>query len=63
MTPTATSAHHISMATETVHFTVRGMTCSNCVRSVERKLSFTPGVIGAAFSGENELEKVNPHGF
>ena len=35
------------MATETLHLTVRGMTCANCVRSVERKLSFTPGVLGA----------------
>lgn len=32
------------MALETLHLTVRGMTCGNCARSVERKLSNTPGV-------------------
>jgi copper chaperone len=35
---------HISMATETVHLSVLGMTCDNCVRSVERTLSAVPGV-------------------
>ena len=39
--------HHISMAVETLHLTVRGMTCGNCARSVERKLSATPGVTKA----------------
>jgi copper chaperone CopZ len=29
---------------ESVKLTVRGMTCGNCARSVERKLSATPGV-------------------
>lgn len=47
VTLSPSSEHHISMATETLHLTVRGMTCANCVRSVERKLSFTPGVLGA----------------
>jgi copper chaperone CopZ len=36
--------HHISMATETLKMTVHGMTCGNCARSVERKLTATPGV-------------------
>ena len=35
------------MATGTLHLTVRGMTCNNCARSVERKLSGTPGVTKA----------------
>ena len=32
------------MAIEILNMTVRGMTCKNCARSVERKLSDTPGV-------------------
>jgi copper chaperone CopZ len=32
------------MAVDTLHLSVRGMTCGNCARSVERKLSGTPGV-------------------
>ena len=32
------------MAIETLKLAVRGMTCGNCARSVERKLSATPGV-------------------
>jgi copper chaperone CopZ len=32
------------MAAESLNLTVRGMTCANCARSVERKLSGTPGV-------------------
>ena len=36
------------MANETLNLTVRGMTCANCARSVERKLSSTPGVSRAA---------------
>jgi Cu+-exporting ATPase len=32
------------MAIETLNFAVHGMTCGNCARSVERKLSATPGV-------------------
>ena len=36
--------HHISMATETLKMTVHGMTCGSCARSVERKLTATPGV-------------------
>ena len=33
---------------ETVRMTVQGMTCGNCARSVERKLSATPGVSKAS---------------
>jgi len=36
------------MATETLHLTVRGMTCGNCARSVERTLAGTPGVTKAS---------------
>ena len=36
------------MASETVDLPVQGMTCANCVRSVERTLTKTPGVIKAA---------------
>ena len=36
--------HHIGMPVEIISLTVRGMTCGNCARGVERKLSSTPGV-------------------
>jgi copper chaperone CopZ len=32
------------MAAEILNLSVRGMTCANCVRAIERKLSATPGV-------------------
>ena len=32
------------MATETLNLPIQGMTCGNCARSVEHKLSATPGV-------------------
>ena len=32
------------MALEILNLSVRGMTCGNCVRTVERKLESTPGV-------------------
>jgi len=32
------------MATETLNLPVRGMTCGGCARTVEKKLSATPGV-------------------
>jgi copper chaperone CopZ len=35
------------MAIETLHLTVHGMTCGNCARSVERKLTGTAGVTKA----------------
>jgi len=40
------------MAIETLNLTVRGMTCAHCVRSVERKLAFTPGVTKATVNLE-----------
>lgn len=40
--------HHIGMPVETIKMPIRGMTCANCARSVERKLSGTPGVTKAA---------------
>lgn len=59
--------HHIGMATETVCLTVRGMTCGNCARSVERKLSGTRGVSkavvdlqGSAATVEYDAEQVKP---
>jgi len=55
------------MAIETLHLTVRGMTCGNCARSVERKLSATPGVThvvvdldGAAATVEYDVGLVKP---
>jgi Cu+-exporting ATPase len=41
------------MAIQTLNLTVRGMTCGNCARSVERKLASTPGVTKAVV----DLEK------
>jgi len=46
------------MATETLDLTVKGMTCGNCARSVERKLAFTPGVIGATVDLEGSRATV-----
>lgn len=47
--------------------TIRGMTCGNCARGVERKLSATPGVTkaavdlhGASATVEYDAEKVKP---
>ena len=36
------------MAIQTLSLPVHGMTCGNCARSVERKLTGTPGVSKAA---------------
>ena len=36
------------MATKTLHLAVHGMTCGNCVRTVERTLGSTPGVTKAS---------------
>jgi copper chaperone CopZ len=36
------------MAIQTLDLPVRGMTCANCARSVERRLAGTPGVTKAA---------------
>jgi copper chaperone CopZ len=35
------------MASETLNMIIRGMTCGNCARTVERKLSSVPGVTKA----------------
>ena len=35
---------HIGMATETLSLSIRGMSCGNCARGVERTLSATQGV-------------------
>jgi len=40
------------MATETLNLAVRGMTCANCARSIERKLLGVPGVIKTSVSLE-----------
>jgi len=40
------------MAVETLSLSVRGMTCANCARSVERKLGGVPGVTKASVSLE-----------
>jgi copper chaperone CopZ len=47
------------MAAETLHITVRGMTCANCARSVERKLSGTPGVTKAVVELQGERAVVD----
>ena len=36
------------MPVQTLNMTIRGMTCGNCARGVERTLSATPGVTKAA---------------
>jgi copper chaperone CopZ len=45
------------MAAESLNLTVRGMTCANCARSVERKLAGTPGVtkVVVELQGERAL--------
>jgi copper chaperone CopZ len=67
MSPGAGMPHHKDMAIETLHLTVRGMTCGNCARSVERKLAATPGVTkvevdlnGSAASVEYDVGLVKP---
>ena len=46
------------MATETLHLTVRGMTCDNCARTIQRKLSLTPGVVKAAVNWQDSQATV-----
>jgi copper chaperone len=36
-----------TQATQTIHFTVKGMTCGGCVNSVRRILSTVNGVVDA----------------
>ena len=40
--------HHSNMAIESLKLPVRGMTCGNCARSVEKKLGSIPGVTKVA---------------
>ena len=42
------------MAIETLNLAVHGMTCANCARSVERRLSGTPGVTKAIVELQGE---------
>jgi Cu+-exporting ATPase len=46
------------MSAETVTLPVAGMTCGNCARSVERKLTATPGVSSAHVNLEAASAKV-----
>ena len=46
------------MAAQTLKMNVNGMTCGNCSRSVERKLSATPGVSKATVDLEGALATV-----
>lgn len=55
------------MAANTLHLPVRGMTCGNCARSVERTLASTPGVtkvsvdlLGAGANVEYDSDLVTP---
>jgi copper chaperone CopZ len=36
------------MPAEILHLDVRGMSCANCARSIEKKLASTPGVTKAS---------------
>ena len=46
------------MKSGTIQLTVKGMTCGNCARSVERKLSATPGVTKATVDLQGERASV-----
>ncbi len=55
------------MAVETLNMPIQGMTCANCARTVERKLSSTPGVTkatvdlqGARAAVEYDADLVKP---
>ena len=57
----------MSMATQTLLLPVRGMTCGNCARTVERTLKGTPGVTKASVdlqaanaTVEYDAERVKP---
>ncbi len=50
------------MATETLKLTIHGMTCGSCARSVERKLSSTPGVSKATVDLLNQNATVEYDG-
>jgi copper chaperone CopZ len=46
------------MAIQSLHLPVRGMTCGNCARSVERTLASTPGVTKATVDLEGSSATV-----
>ncbi len=55
------------MALESMNMPIRGMTCANCARTVERKLSSTPGVTkvsvdlqGASATVDYDADLVKP---
>ncbi len=50
------------MAIDTLNLPVRGMTCGNCARSVERMLGGTPGVTKALVElhGERAIIEYDP---
>jgi Cu+-exporting ATPase len=50
------------MAIETLNLSVRGMSCANCARSVERRLAGTPGVTKALveLQGERAYVEYDP---
>jgi copper chaperone CopZ len=50
--PYNAKVHHINMAAQTLYLTVHGMTCANCARTIERKLTSTPGVTKASVNLE-----------
>ncbi len=43
---------NIGMAIQSIQLPVGGMTCNGCVRTIEKKLSATPGVVSARVSLE-----------
>ncbi len=45
--------HHRIMPAQSVNLSIRGMTCDNCARGVQRALSATPGVSRVAVSLES----------
>jgi copper chaperone CopZ len=46
------------MALTKVQFSVTGMTCNGCARTIERKLASTPGVSAASVDLENTRASV-----
>ena len=46
------------MATQVLNMSVRGMTCGNCARTVERTLASTPGVTKATVNLQSETAMV-----
>jgi copper chaperone CopZ len=46
------------MPVETLHLPIRGMSCDNCARSIQRKLAASPGVVKATVEFEGALATV-----